>query len=140
LVAFLTNTLQEVLYVILFLLALLLVAATLFQIYSIVMVLRAVKTVRDEMKPLVSSVQETVEIVKDTAQTAGHTVNTIGETVRLTGNVALGPSVRAVSAVVAAREMVRVFFGQGHVRTRAEQRRKQQLEAIQANAGAGGGE
>jgi hypothetical protein len=43
--------------------------------------------------------------------------------------------VRAAAAIIAAQQMFRVFLGKGHVASRAEQRRQQQMEA-----GAGGGE
>jgi hypothetical protein len=124
------HVLLEVLYVFLIILAALLIAATLFQVYSILMLVRTITTVRDEMKPLLASVQETVGIVKDTAQTAGHTVSTIGSTAQLTSEIAVAPSVRAASAVVAGQQMVRVFFGKGRIAHRAEERRKQQMEAI----------
>ena len=125
--------LLEVLYIFLMLLAAFMVTATFLQIYSIVMLIRTITTVRDEMKPLLASVNETVGIVKDTAKTAGHTVSTISATTQLTSEFAVGPSVRAVAAVVAGQQMLRVFLGKGHVGSRAEQRRKQQMEA-----GAGG--
>jgi len=126
------GVLLELLYIILAILALLLVGATLFQVYSIVVLIRTITTVRDEMKPLLASVQETVGIVKDTAKTAGHTAATIGHAASFTSDIALAPGIRAVASVVAGQEMVRVFLGKGHVRTRAEQRRKQQLEAMEA--------
>jgi len=129
-IAAIFHVLLEVLYVFLILLAALLIAATLFQVYSIVMLIRTITTVRDEMKPLLSSVQETVGIVKDTAKTAGHTASTIGSTASLTSEIVVAPSVRAVAAVVAGLQMVRVFFGKGHVAKRAEERRKAQLEAL----------
>ena len=79
--------------------------------------------------------QETLGIVKDTAKTAGHTVSTIGNTTQFASEFAVGPSVRAVAVVMAVQQMFRVFLGKGHVASRAEQRRRQQMEA-----GAGGGE
>lgn len=128
------GALLEVLYVFLIVLALLMVVATFLQIYSIVLLMRTVTTVRNEMSPLLASIQETIGIVKSTAKTAGNTVTTIGATTRLTSDVALGPSVRAVAAMVAGQQMLRVFLGKGHVRSRAEERRRQQMEA-QAAAG-----
>jgi hypothetical protein len=124
------HVLLEVLYIFLILFAALLIAATLFQIYSIVMLIRTITTVRDELKPLLASVQETVGIVKDTAKTAGHTVSTIGSTAQLTSEIVVAPSVHAVAAVVAGQQIVRVFFGKGHVARRAEERRKKQMEAL----------
>ncbi|MBV9228956.1 MAG: hypothetical protein JOZ18_06555 [Chloroflexi bacterium] len=127
--AAIAGVLLEVLYIFLMLLAALMILATLFQIYSILMLIRTITTVRDEMKPLLASVQETFGVVKDTAKTAGQTATTVGATTQLAKELALGPSVRAAAAVVAGQQMLRVFLGQGHVRSRAEQRRKQQMEA-----------
>src|SRR5437667_4535282 len=70
------QALQAVLYVFLIILALFLIMATMFQIYSIVLLIRTIQTVRDEVKPLVTSFQETVGIVQDTARSAGQTVST----------------------------------------------------------------
>ncbi|HZO71518.1 MAG TPA: hypothetical protein VFB60_04900 [Ktedonobacteraceae bacterium] len=128
------GVLLEVLYIFLMLLAALMVIATFLQIYSIFLLMRTVTTVRNEMSPLLASVQETIGIVKSTAKSAGNTVSTIGATTRLTSEAALGPSVRAVAAVVAGQQMLRIFLGKGHVRSRAEERRRQQMEA-QAAAG-----
>ena len=129
------GVLLDVLYIFLMLLAALMVVATFLQIYSIVLLVRTVTTVRDEMAPLLTSVQETIGIVKDTAKTAGNAVTTIGATTRLTSEAALGPSVRAVAALVAGQQMLRVFLGKGHVRSRAEERRRQQMEAQAAVGG-----
>lgn len=132
------HVLTEVLYVFLILLALLMIGATVFQIYSIIALMRTIKTVRDEMKPLVASVQETVGIMKDTAQTAGRTVSTIGQTTKLTSEFALAPVIQTVASVVAVQGMMRVFLGKGHARSRAEQRREQQLEAMRETHEKGG--
>lgn len=121
--------LLNLLYIILMILAILMIAATLFQVYSIVALIRAINTVRDEMKPLMASVQETVGVVKDTARTAGNTVSTVGATTRLAQEFALGPSVKVAAAAVAAQQMARVFLGRGQTRSRAELRRRQQMEA-----------
>src|SRR5258708_5719070 len=126
------HVLLDVLYVFLIILAALMITATLLQVYSVVALLRTIFTVRDEMKPLLASVQDTIGIVQDTAKTAGHTVSTIGSTAKLTSEFAVGPSVRVVAAVVAAQQMLRVFLGKGHVLSRAEKRRKQQMEAMAA--------
>lgn len=133
------HVLLAVLYVFLIILALLMVAATAFQIYSIVALIRTIQTVRDEMKPLVASVQETVGLVQDTARTAGQTVSTIGKTTKLTSEFALGPAIHAAAVVVAGQGMIRTFVGKGRVRTRAEERRQQQLDAMHA-AQIGGGD
>jgi hypothetical protein len=134
-VAAIFGVLLDVLYIFLMLLAALMVAATVLQVFSVIMLIQTITTVRNELKPLLASVQETVGIVKDTAKTAGHTVTTIGNTTQFASEFAVGPSVRAVAAVVAAQQMFRVFLGKGHVASRVEQRRRQQMEA-----GAGGGE
>jgi hypothetical protein len=132
------HALLAVLYVFLIILAILLIAATAFQIYSIVLLVRTIQTVRDEMKPLVTSVQETVGIVQDAARSAGQTVSTIGSVTKLTSDFALGPAVQTVAAVVAGRSVLRTFLGKGHARTRAEQRRQKQKEAMEAAQARGG--
>ncbi|GER88464.1 hypothetical protein KDW_26260 [Dictyobacter vulcani] len=124
--------LLELLYVVLIVLALLLVAGTLYQLYSVYKLYRTIKTVQDEMKPLLGSLNETLGIVKNTAKTAGNTVSTIGTATKFTSELALGPGVRAVAGVMAAQEMGRVFLGKGKVRSRADERRKQQMEAMAA--------
>jgi hypothetical protein len=129
------HVLLDVLYIFLMLLAAFLVAATLLQVLSVLVLIRTITTVRDEMKPLIASVQETMGIVKDTARTAGHTVSTISNTARLTSEFGLAPGIRAVAALVAGQQMLRVFLGKGQVRSRAEERRKQQLEQMEAAAG-----
>lgn len=134
-IAGIAGVLLDVLYIFLMLLAALMVSATLLQIYWIVMLIRTVVTIRDEMKPLLASLQDTLGIVKDTAKTASNTASTIGATTQLTSEFAVGPSVRAVAAVVAGQQMLRVFLGKGRVRQRAEERRRQQIEA---GAGVGG--
>jgi hypothetical protein len=130
--------LLELLYISLVILAILMVGTTLFQIYSIAKLIKAITIVRDEFRPLIGSVQETVGIVKDTAKTAGSTVTTIGSAAKLTSDVALGPGVRTVASVVAARQVVRVFFGKGRARSQAEARRQQQEEAMAAAVAEGG--
>ena len=132
-VAAIFGVLPDVLYIFLMLLAALLVTATLLQIYSIFMLIRTIKTVRNEMEPLFDSIKETVGIAKDTAKTAGHTVSTISATTQLTSEFAVAPGVRAAASVVAVQQMFRVFLGKGHIEHRVDQRRKEQIEA-----GAGG--
>lgn len=126
------HVLLDVLYIFLMLLAALMVVGTLLQVLSIISLMRTISTVREEVKPLLASVQETVGIVKDTAQTASHSVKTVSTVAQLTGEIALAPSVRTVAAVVAGQGMLRVFFGKGQTRTRSEKRRKEQLKAIEA--------
>jgi hypothetical protein len=129
------NWLLNLLYIFLILLAVLMLTATGLQVFSIFLLIRTIFMVRDEMKPLLQSVQETLGIVKDTAKTAGHTVSTIGTATQLTSEFAVGPGVKAAAAVLAGQQMFRVFLGKGKVRSRADQRRKQQQDAL---AGAGG--
>ncbi|QBD79161.1 hypothetical protein EPA93_25555 [Ktedonosporobacter rubrisoli] len=128
----------DVLYVFLMLLAAFMIVATLLQVYSIILLIRTIISVRNEMKPLLASVQETLNIVKDTAKTAGHTVSTLGTTTQMAGDLAVAPTVKAAAAVVASRQVLRVFLGKGQARNRAEQRRQEQLEAIQEAAKANG--
>ena len=137
LLATIFHALLAVLYVFLIILALLLIAATAFQIYSIALLIRTISTVRNEMKPLVASVQETVGIVQDTARSAGQTVSTISSATKLTSEFALGPPVNTVAAILTGQSMLRTFFGKGRVRTRAEQRRQKQREAMEATQAGG---
>ncbi|HLJ33541.1 MAG TPA: hypothetical protein VKU38_07820 [Ktedonobacteraceae bacterium] len=130
--------LLDVLYISLIILAALTLISTCFLIYAILMLVQSIRTVRNELKPLIASVQETVGIVKDTAKTAGQTATTIGSTAQLTKEFAVGPSVRAAAAVIAGQQMLRVFMGKGRTKSRYEQRRKQQMEAMDVGAGAGG--
>lgn len=135
------GVLLDVLYIFLMILAALMVTGTLLQIYSVIMLIRTITTVRDEMKPLLASVQDTVGIFKDTAQTASHTVSTIGSTAQLASEFGVGPGVRAAAAVVAGGRVVSVFLGRGKPGTRADKRRKEQMEALRAaEAQAVGGE
>jgi hypothetical protein len=129
------HVLLDVLYVFLIFLAALMLIATALQIYSIVALIRTITTVRDEMKPLLSSVEETVGILRETAKTAGHTVSAIGSTAQMTTDLAVAPTVRAASAVIAGQQMLRIFLGRGQTGRRWDERRKQQMEA---GAGVGG--
>ncbi len=124
------NAWLDILYISLIIVATFTLVVLAFQIYTVFLLIRTITTVRDELKPLLASLQETLGIVRETAKTAGHSATTIGSTAQLTNEFALGPSVRAVSVVVAGRQMLRVFLGKGHAASRAEQRRKQQMEAI----------
>jgi len=133
------HDLPEVLYIFLMVLAVLMVGVTIFQGYAILMLVRAIGTVQDEVKPLLASVEQTVGIVRDTAKTAGRTASTVSATTKFASEFALSPSVHATAALVAAQQMLRVFLGRGQVRTRAEERRKQQMEAAM-EAATGGGE
>lgn len=138
--------LLNVLYIALILLAFFSLLSTALLIYAIVMLIQTIIVVRDEMKPLLISVQETVgvaketvEAVKETAQHAGHTAGALASTAQLTRDYAVAPTVRAASLVLACRQMVRVFLGKGRTRKRAEERKQRQLEMLEAEA-AGGGE
>lgn len=124
------NAWLDILYISLIIVATFTLVVLAFQIYTVLLLIRTITTVRDELKPLLASVQETLGIVRETAQTAGHSATTIDSTAQLTSELAIGPSIRAASAVVAGRQMLQVFLGKGHAANRAEQRRKQQMEAI----------
>jgi len=140
--------LLNVLYTTLIFLAFFSLLATALLIYAIMMLIRTIFLVRDEMRPLLNSVldtmslaKETAEVVKETAQHAGQTAGTLASTARLTKEYAVAPTVRAAALVLAGREMTRVFLGRGRTRTRAEERRKKQEELLRADAleTAGGG-
>lgn len=132
------GVLLNVLYIVLIILAALSIISTVYLIYAVFSLVRAITTVRKEMQPLIASVQETVGVVKDTAATARQTVNVIGSTAKLTSEFGIAPGVRAASAVVAGQQMLRVLTGKGRVRSRYEERRKQQAEAVAAAEPAGG--
>jgi hypothetical protein len=127
------NVLLDVLYIFLIILAAIAITSTAYLIYSIMLLNQTIITVRDEMRPLIVSVNQTAEIVKGTAKSADQTATAISSTVQLTSEFALDPSIRATSAVVAGQQMIRVFFGRGRVRSRAERRRQEQLEALKAS-------
>ncbi len=130
-----TGHMIDVVYVSLIIVALLTLAVTVLQIIAIVRLIGTITMVRDEMKPLLASVQETVGVVKETAKNANQTVATIGTAARFTSDFAVQPSVRVVAFLVAAQQVIRLFMGKGHVRSRADQHRKQQMEAEAAVGG-----
>ena len=141
------DKLLDVLYISLIVLAAFSLISTALLVYLLLTLIGSVTTVRNEMKPLLASVnqtvtsvrgsvEETLESVKGTARSASHTASTIGATAQLT-NKAVGPTVRVAALVVAGREAVRIFVGKGHTRRRHEERRKQQMVMMDA---AGGGE
>jgi hypothetical protein len=139
--AFIFGQLLNVLYVTLIFLAFLSLLSSAMLIYAIVMLMRTILLVRDEMKPLLQSVTETVgvaketaEVVKETAQHAGQTASTLAGTTRLTRDYAVAPAVRTIALVMAGQEMTRMFFGKGRTRTRAEERRRRQEELLRAEA------
>lgn len=133
-IAAIFDVLLAVLYVVLIVLAALSIISTLYLIYAVRVLIRTIVTVRNEMKPLMASVQETVGVVKDTASTAKETVSVIGSTAKLTSDFGIAPGVRTVSTLLAAQQMLRVFTGKGRVKSRYEARRKRQAEAV-AQAG-----
>jgi hypothetical protein len=131
----LTGHMIDVLYVSLIIVALFTLAVTVLQILTIVELMRSISTVRNEMKPLMASVQETVGVAKETvgavqdlAKSAGHTVAVVGTAARFTNDLAVAPSVRVVATLLAIQRTLRVFFGRGHVGSRVDERRRQQLE------------
>lgn len=141
--------LLNVLYITLILLAFFSLLSTALLIYAIVKLIQTILVVRDEMKPLFDSVQETVgvaketaEAVKETAQHAGKAAGTLASTARLTRDYAVTPPVRAAALVLAGRQMLKVFLGQGHTRSRAEERKRRQTRILETQIveTAGGGE
>jgi hypothetical protein len=131
------NVLLEVLYVFLILLATFSLFSTGYLIYSLWLLNGTVKTVRDEMRPLLASVNQTADFVKDTAKSANQTATTISSTAQLTSEFAIDPSIRVTSALIAGQQMFRVLLGGGRGRSRSEIRRKQQSDALKASIGEG---
>lgn len=139
------NKLTDVLYIFLIILAAFSLFSTAMLIYLLFTLLRTITMVRDEMKPLLGSVQEsvnsvkgsmeeTLDVVKDTAKSASQTASTISSTARLTSEFGIAPGVRAASAVLAANQVARVFMGKGRTRHRYEERRKKQMELMKSAA------
>ncbi len=118
------------LYIVLIVLAFFMLFSTGCLIFAVFRLIGTITTVRDEMKPLLASVQQTVGIVQDTAKEAGKTVTTISGTAQLTSEFAVGPTIRTAAVVAAGQEVLRVFVGKGRTRSRWEVRRKQQMDAI----------
>jgi hypothetical protein len=144
-VARIFGVLLPVFYISIIILASLLIISTVLLIYALLTALRAVATIRDEVDPLLISLQHTVEMVtqsvdetteavKDTTKSATQTATTISNTTRLAAQYAFAPSVRAVGALVGGQQMLRIFLGKGHARRRYEERRQQQLELIELNS------
>ncbi len=69
------NAWLVILYISLIIVAAITLVVAALQIYTIVMLIRTISTVRDELKPLLASVQETVGVVQATARSAGQTAN-----------------------------------------------------------------
>lgn len=143
----LNGQLLNVLYVVLMILALFSLFSTALLIYAIVKLIQTILLVREEMRPLFASVNETVgvaketaEAVMETAQHAGRAAGTLAGATRLTREYALAPAVRVVALAMGGRQMVRVLFGKGQTRKRAEERKRRQAEMISmemAQAGEG---
>lgn len=138
------NRLTDVLFIFLIILATLSIISTAALIYLLATLIRTIMVVRDEMKPLLGTVQETVNTVKGsmeetldevkaTAKSAGNTVSTIRSTADL-ASFGVSPAVRAASVVVASGQVARVFMGKGRSRHRYEERRKEQMEFMKAAA------
>src|SRR5579859_491457 len=68
------NVLLEVLYISLILLAAFTLISTMLLVVSLGQLIQTIQTVRNEMKPLIASVNQTADIVKDTAKSANQTV------------------------------------------------------------------
>ena len=118
------------LYIVLIILAFFMLFSTGCLIFAVFRLIGTITTVRDEMKPLLASVQQTAGIVEDTARTAGKTVTTIGSTAQLTSQFAVEPTIRTAASVVAGQEALRVFLGKGRTRSRWEERRRRQKGAV----------
>jgi hypothetical protein len=138
------DKLADVLYIFLIILATLSIVSTAALIYLLSTLIRTILVVRDEMKPLVGTVQDTVNAVKGsmeetldevkaTAKSAGDTASAIRSTANL-ASFSVAPAVRVASVVVASRQVVRVFMGKGRSRDRYEKRRKEQMEFMKAAA------
>ena len=135
----------DVLYIFLIILAAFSILSTAALIYLLFTLIRTITLVRDEMKPLIGTVQEsvgsvkgsmeeTLDLVKDTAKSAGQTASTIGGAARLTSEFGIAPGVRAASVVLASSQVARVFMGKGHTKQRYEERRKKQMELLKSAA------
>jgi hypothetical protein len=138
------NVLADVLAIFLIILAALSIISTGALIYLLATLIRTIMLVREEMKPLVGTVQETVSTVrgsmeetldevKATAKSAGDTVSTIRSTANL-ASFGVAPAVRVASVLVASNQVVRVLMGKGRTRHRYEERRKEQMEFMKAAA------
>jgi hypothetical protein len=138
------DKLTNVLFIFLIILATLSIVSTAALIYLLATLIRTIAVVRDEMKPLLGTVQETVNTVKGsmeetldevkaTAKSAGNTASTIRSTADL-ASFGVAPAVRAASVVVASGQVARVFMGKGRSRHRYEERRKEQMELLKAAA------
>ena len=141
------DKLADVLSIFLIILAALSIISTAALVYRLATLIRTIMMVREEMKPLVGTVQETVNSVKGsmgetldevkaTAKSAGDTVSTIRSTTNLAA-FGVAPAVRVASIAVATGQVARVLMGKGRVRHRYEERRKEQMELMKAAAAEG---
>jgi len=123
------NAWLAILYIALIILASFTLVVTALQIYTIVKLIDTISTIRNEMKPLLASVQETVDVVKETARSANQTVVTVSTAARFTRDFAFRPTVQVTALLVATQRTIRVFLGRGYVGSRLDQRRRQQMDA-----------
>lgn len=128
------NVWLDILYVVLIIVASFVLLSTLTLIFATFELIRTIKVVRDETKPLLASVQDTVGVVKETARSAGQTVSSVGATARMTNEFAVSPTVHAAAAVVAGQQMLKVFMGRGHVGKRADRARRMEMQAAEVPA------
>jgi energy-coupling factor transporter transmembrane protein EcfT len=144
-VARIFGVLLPVFYVAIIILASLLIISTVLLIYTLLTALQTLAALRDEVNPMLlslqhtvemvtESVEETTEAVKDTTKSATQTATTVSSTARLATQYAIAPSVRAVGVLVGGQQMLRIFLGKGNARRRYEERRQQQLELIELNS------
>src|SRR5258708_12599489 len=89
------GVLLDVLYIFLIILAALSLISTGYLIYAVFLLVQTITTVRNEVQPLLASVQRTAGIVQDTARTAGQTATTISSTAQLTSEFSLRPTILA---------------------------------------------
>lgn len=128
----------NVLYIALIVLAGFSLIATALFMYAMFKLLQMILLIREEIRPLLHAMQETIgvakdtaEVVKETAQHAGQAAGTLASATRLTKEYAVSPPIQAAALLLASRQMVKVFFGRGHVRTRTEERKQRQLAMLQ---------
>src|SRR5260370_28823687 len=82
------NAWLVILYISLIIVAAFTLVVAALQIYTIIMLIRTISTVRDELKPLLASVQETVGVVHATTRSAGPTAATLATAARFTSRFA----------------------------------------------------
>jgi hypothetical protein len=139
------GVLLPVFYVAIIVLASLLIISTVLLIYALLTALQTLATMRDEVNPMLLSLQHTVEMVtesadetteavKGTTRSATQAGTTISSTVKLATQYTAVPTVRAVGVLLGGLQMVHIFFGKGHARNRYEDRREQQLELLDEHA------